>query len=716
MRSVDQQTEAYEQQLAFVREQQELLTLSVSELQRRIEQGKAGAAGEDAVTAEIQRVIVDLGQAEWRLLVDRKWPGSRGNIDALLVGPPGVIILDAKNWREPRIEGGRLWRGDEPMDDEVDKVRRQAEAVVEALAADPVAPNQSLAPTSVAAMLVLARRRIKAQEIDGITVVGEKDLHLELVRLPRRLDNTAVVLVADALDRVCPPMLAALHRASDVSSPRHARKPVEAEATPEPEPEALFDADDVWKAIVDAASAHPVETWMTWLHPTQTSLTSRSFSGPARVRGVAGSGKTVVALHRARHLSRTPESRVLVTTFVRNLPDVQRSLFAHLSPSTCRRVEFVNLHAWAMRHLTSRGYAADLGDAGRDAASAFSRAWASSGVARDLASTGLPHSYWKDEISYVIKGRGLSQQSDYLELDRVGRKTPLRAEQRELVWRLYDRYQQLLADDDVIDYDDLIAMAFASVSEHGLESPYTAVIVDEAQDLSCQGMRLLHALAGDGPDGLLVVGDGQQAVYPGGYTLKEAGVSVTGRSTVLTRNYRNGSEILKAALEIVSGDDFLDLDAESTAGGRSYETERPGGVVRRFPSVDRRSQRAELIADVGLQLAAGVRPGDIGILARTGTAASEWRRALGDAGIRTQDLARYDGVSNDGVKVGTYQRAKGLEFAQVYVPEVESAVSVAADPTAAESLRERNELERRCLFVAMTRARDRLWLGSVARV
>lgn len=715
MRSVDQQTEAYEQQLAFVREQQALLTLSVSELQRRIEQGKAGAAGEDAVTAEIQRVIVDLGQAEWRLLVDRKWPGSRGNIDALLVGPPGVIILDAKNWREPRIEGGRLWRGDEPMDDEVDKVRRQAEAVVEALAGNPVAPNQSLAPTSVSAMLVLARRRIRAQEIDGITVVGEKDLHLELVRLPRRLDNTAVVLVAEALDRVCPPMVAARQREADLPTPRHSRATVDAE--PEStEPEALFDADDVWKAIVDAASSQPVETWMTWLHPTQTSLATRSFSGPARVRGVAGSGKTVVALHRARHLSRGPESRVLVTTFVRNLPDVQRALFAHLAPATCHRVEFVNLHAWAMRLLTSREYAADLGEQGRDAASAFSRAWAASGVARDLAATGLRAAYWKDEISYVIKGRGIAQKDDYLELDRVGRKTPLRVEQRELVWRLYEQYQELLAEDAVIDYDDLIALALDSIRATSLDAPYSAVIVDEAQDLSCQGMRLLHALAGDGPDGLLVVGDGQQAVYPGGYTLKEAGVTVTGRSTVLTRNYRNGSEILKAALEIVSGDDFLDLDVEADAGARSYETERPGGVVRRFPSVDRRSQRAELIGDLALQLAGGVRPGDIGLLARTGAAASEWRKALSDAGIATQDLATYGGISNDGVKVGTYQRAKGLEFAQVYVPDVESAVSTPSDPTAAESLRERNELERRCLFVAMTRARDRLWLGSVARV
>ncbi len=710
LRSVDQQTEEYEQQLAFVRQQQHLLSLAEIELQRRAQQGRAGAAGETAVTAAIQRVIGDLGQAEWRLLVDRKWPGSRGNIDTLLVGPPGVVVLDAKNWREPRIDGGVLWRGDEPMDDELDKVRRQAESVVEALASDPLTPNQSLAPTTASAFLVLARKRFPAVELDGVTVRGEKNLHTELVRLPRRLDNAAVIRVAEALDAVCPPMIQ-----PDVAQPpkpRHARPAPSVEAS---DPEPLFEADDVWRALMDAACAEPVETWMTWLHPVQTSLATRSYSGPARIRGVAGSGKTVVALHRARHLSRNNHARVLVTTFVRNLPEVQRSLFARLSPSTAKRGEVTHLHRWARRHLSERGHVFDLGDKGRDADSAFSRAWASSGVARDLYAVSPQASYWRDEISHVIKGRGLTTFEEYAELDRVGRRTPLRAEQRELVWRLHERYQELLQEESLIDWDDLISMALESVRAQPLEIPYTAVIVDEAQDLSCQGMRLLHALAGDGPDGLLVVGDGQQAVYPGGYTLKEAGVSVTGRSTVLTRNYRNGSEILEAALEVVSQDDFTDLDVEVAHGARGCETERPGGVVRRFPSVDRRSQREERLADLQIQLDGDARPGDIAVLTRTTSQAIEWMSVLTQAGIPAQDLATDDGSLSSGVKVGTFQGAKGLEFAQVYVPDLDSAISMQSDPTKADAWRERNELERRSLFVAMTRARDRLWLGTVAR-
>lgn len=714
MRSVDQQTDIFEQTLEFLQEHQRLLTDVMRDVERRRDQGRAGAVGEDAVAREVERVIVDLGQADWRVLVDRKWPGSRGNIDLILVGPPGVIILDAKNWHEPRIEGGRLWRGDESMDDEVDKVRAQSDAIIEALAGSPVTPNHSLAPATAVPMLVLARKKVPAVQLDGVTIIGERNLHTELVRLPRRLDNAGVAAVADALDLVCPPMLPGASERV-IPSPRHA-KPVAALQSDAYVAEALLDTGEIWRALADAACAAPVEAWMTWLHPTQTSLATKTYAGPARVRGVAGSGKTVVALHRARHLSRDAHARVLVTTYVKNLPAVQRSLFDRLSPSTASRVEFTNLHRWARKLLSARGIRVDLGEPGRDHGSALSRAWASSGVARELASTGQGRTYWRDEIAYVLKGRALASVDDYLELVRVGRKTPLRAEQRGAVWRLYERYEQLLAEDGIVDYDDVISLALASVRSEPLSTPFTAVIVDEAQDLSCQGMRLLHALVGDSSDGLFIVGDGQQAVYPGGFTLKEAGVSVHSRSTVLTRNYRNGSEILRAALEIVSGDDFGDLDVERDAGARAYETERPGGVVRRFPSVDRRSQRDELLADLRIQIDSGARAGDIALLVATKAAARTWRDDLEVNGVPTQDLETYEGVSNNSLKVGTYRRAKGLEFAQVYVPDIDPAITRPEDPEASDTARERSELERRCLFVAMTRARDRLWLGTVARV
>jgi superfamily I DNA/RNA helicase len=105
------------------------------------------------------------------------------------------------------------------------------------------------------------------------------------------------------------------------------------------------------------------------------------------------------------------------------------------------------------------------------------------------------------------------------------------------------------------------------------------VIVDEVQDLTCVALQMLHALVGDRPDGLLLVGDGQQSIYPGGCSLAEAGICVVGRSSILQRNYRNRAEILRYALSFIDDDDFDDLDGVSQRGRRVIEMEDDGGEV-----------------------------------------------------------------------------------------------------------------------------------------
>ena len=707
--SLQEQTWLFDETLLFLEEHQRILAEIRRDLERRIRNNEAGILGEQAVAEEVRAVLQVLGESDWVVLVDRVWPGSRANIDLILVGPPGVLVLDAKNWREPRIENGRLWRGDASADDQVDKVRSQGDAVAAALSGDGVAP------TVVQPLLVLAGHDVAECDIDGVTVLGQQHLHAALVRMPRRLGNTEIDALAVAVAVACPSKAAASAAVRPVLLTSRIESFESSDVTSEgAEQTALVDRDAMWDALIAAASARPIETWMTWLHPTQSTQATRTYAGPARIRGAAGTGKTVVALHRARHLSRDRHARVLVTTFVNSLPAVQRSLFEQLSPMTTDRVEFVNLHRWALGLLGRRQVAVDLGEPGRDHRSVLTQSWAATGVGRDLAATGMPMHYWQDEIAHVIKGRGLNEVTDYLELTRIGRRLPLRQEQRLLVWTLFEEYQRRMCGEGLWDFEDVVTAALQSLHAEPLESPYTSVIVDEAQDLSCEGMRLLHELVGDRPDGLLVVGDGQQAVYPGGFTLREAGVNIQGRSTVLTRNYRNGSEILRAALEIVNGDQFPDLDDDDLDGTRDCEADRAGGVVRTFPSVDRRSQRDELLADLRLLIDAGTRPGDVALLVRTVASADEWITVLRSAGFDAESLRDYQGIADDRVKVGTYQRAKGLEFAAVYVPDLDLAITRPSGLVTEESLRDRNELERRSLFVAMTRARDRLWLGRVA--
>jgi superfamily I DNA/RNA helicase len=624
----------------------------------------------------------------------------------LLVGPPGVLVLDSKNWKNPRIEHGRLWNGDCSEDEQVDRLRDQADSVAVALG------DLGLAPAAVLPYLVLAGRKQASVEIRGVEVVGERSVQAELVRLPQRLTPLDVSSLVAALDERCPPAAASQpERSRRVVAPHGpAILPQRTKAAPE-QIELAHEDRGIWDSVLETATREPIESWMTWLHPTQAQLTTRSYSGPARVRGPAGTGKTVVALHRARQLALRPAARILMTSFVGTLPDVHRALFERLAPAHAGSVEFLGIHKWAVRLLRQRNINVTLRTT-TDARRVFSETWMNVSRETALADSVLPEDYWWTEIETVIKGRGLTDVSDYLDLTRVGRRSPLREEQRLAVWKIYEAYQSRLDATGLCDWPDVLQRALDSLAARPLERPYTSVIVDEVQDLTCIGLKLAHALVGDTPDGLFLVGDGQQSIYPGGFTLAESGVSVTGRATVLTRNYRNGSEILRTALDVVSGDQFDDLESDPEPGARAVDVDREGGQVKRCIGSTPASQRAALVSDLQWTISTDTRAGDVALLVRSNAEAVAWTKYLDDAGIPSLLLANYDGRSSNAIKVGTYQRAKGLEFSCVFLPDHDRAVSAQRERETDDDYRERAELQRRQLFVAMTRARDRLWLGS----
>ena len=678
----------------------------IAEHRSRAARFRVGGVGEQAVAARVEQVLVDLGSTDWHLLVDRRWPGTRkANLDLVLVGPPGVLVIDSKKWREPRIEQDTLWNGEADETGQLESVRNQADAICSVLA------EVGLAPTAVIPMLVLAGRQLSPIVVQGVTVVGERTIQRALVRLGQRLHADDVRLVTMTLDDACPP---AARAGVQPARALRARRPVTVPTPADPSQKLeLFDADALMAELVEAASREPMEAWMTWLHPTQAQLVTRTHNGPARIRGAAGTGKTVVALHRARHLARQPGAKVLVTSYVKSLPKVHKALFERLAPDESRRVEFVNVHALASRILRDRGITLPQLDptGGR---SQFRVVWQGSSDRQTLLSLVESDDYWWDEIQAVIRGRGLTSIDDYLALNRVGRRTPLQESHRRAVWALYDAYQARCGERDKSDYSDQIDTALASLRDAPLDQPYTAVIVDEVQDLTCQQLRLLHALVGNRPDGLFLVGDGQQAVYPGGFTLTEAGVAIPGgRSTILRKNYRNGAEIIRAALDVVGSDQFDDLDDDPELGQRDIEIDREGGRVLTVHADDQPSLEAALTSALRWAARDEHRLGDMAVLTRTNKDAEAWRASLEQNGVGTELLTDYAGVARDTVKVGTYQRAKGLEFSCVFVPGYNDAVPPQAPTESDGAYRERAELQRRQLFVAMTRARERLWLGSV---
>lgn len=648
--------------------------------------------------------LIELEPLGYTLLADRRRPGSvRGNVDLVLVGPGGVVLVDAKAWHEVTIAGGRVWRGEVDATDEIERLADLLHSTQGELA------EIGLAPGEVRAIVAFTGLEVPRTELFGVGLLGDVAAVLEIARLGRRLSAARVGEVRAVLERLFPP-----YSTGPLSIPTAALpEPVLPEPVLPGTDAASLGVDEIHAALLDGMRRAPIEEWMAFLDPEQARLVRRSFNGPSRIRGAAGTGKTVVALHRAAYLARTTGGPVLVTTFVRTLPRVLESLLQRLAPDVAGRVEFRSVHGFAADLLASRGSFLEV-DA-EAASRIFDRVWREKGLDGPLGAIDPGARYWYEEISSVLKGRGLSRFEHYAGLARHGRRRPLTVEQRAAVWELYVGYEHALREDGVADWADLILEADASLRETPVDR-YRAVIVDEVQDLSCVMIRMLYSLVGDIPDGLNLVGDGQQTIYPGGSTLAEAGVSIAGRAVVLGTNYRNTAEIAAFAHDLVRADEHIDIEgAPARAAAPVAPRHGPRPVHTVFGS--RAGHDESLVARVRRIVAdseqAGTGPGfgDIGVLALYSWHAREAAAALEAAGIPTIDLADYDGTPVEAVKVGTIKRAKGLEFAEVLIVRTPPALVQPGPPTLDDAAIERTVLQRRELFVGMTRARDGLWVG-----
>ncbi|MFB9923717.1 UvrD-helicase domain-containing protein [Amycolatopsis halotolerans] len=459
----------------------------------------------------------------------------------------------------------------------------------------------------------------------------------------------------------------------------------------------LLSAESVADDQLLAAVERPFETWMTFLHPDQAALASRNYSGPARISGPAGTGKTVVALHRMRHVGRRSTGPLLFTTFVRTLPPVNETTFRRLAPELADRAQFVSLHAWARAFLDGRGI--QLNTNPRLIKDAFARAWTQH--REPLERLGPNYDYWETEVQRIIKGQGIATLEKYQSIHRARRGLRLDRGQRSKVWELYETYSENLAANGLSDFHDLLHRASAELERRPLEEPYASVVVDEAQDMTLTGLRLLRTIAGDGPNQLLLVGDGQQQVYPGGWRLSDAGIPIQGRGEVLRVNYRNRAGILDFARRINAVDD---LDGAAGVALRDADSVNEGGVVQSWTGTQ---------AELPGALTAAVREltiphGETALITFSNADAELCRRFLESAGTPTRALERYVGEAEDRLHVGTVHRAKGLDFRAVLVVQLPHPSP--EDPAEQE---EQRELLSRQRLVAATRARDFLWWGVV---
>lgn len=460
--------------------------------------------------------------------------------------------------------------------------------------------------------------------------------------------------------------------------------------------------------------AQPLAQWRTFLHESQHSVAYKpTYNGPARVTGGAGTGKTVVAMHRALQLSRAVDAPagkpILFTTFTRNLAEsIERDLRQLGGADLLDVVEVLNVDTLANRIVREAEGSAPGIIAGAD----LDLLWQE---ISDELGTSQSGEFLSNEWEQVVLAQGCRSQADYLKASRAGRGIRLDRRSRAEVWRAIEAFSQRLVERNQRTFLQLADAAAGHLARRSAK-PYEHVIVDEAQDLHEAQWRMLRAVVPEHKNDLFIVGDSHQRIYDRRSSLSKVGINIVGRSRKLRINYRTTHEILKWSLSLLGEGSYDDLDEgtdDQTFAGYHSFLHGAAPTTEEFSSTS--AQLAGLVDRVRQWIDDGVDEEDIAVTARSTSHFEGIEAALTKAGIGTCKLGR-ELPKGDGVRIGTMHRLKGVEFRCVAVFDADDhsmPLEVAVTPESADPVQHNFDIRReRCLlYVACTRARDDLWVG-----
>jgi mRNA-degrading endonuclease RelE of RelBE toxin-antitoxin system len=463
---------------------------------------------------------------------------------------------------------------------------------------------------------------------------------------------------------------------------------------------------------LERALDSPWEKWTVFLHPAQRELVEREYNGSARVSGSAGTGKTIVALHRVVYLARkNPDSRLLLTTFSDPLSNALRTKLRYLIGNQPRLGERIEIHA--MNSVGKRLYETNIAKP----------KFASAEIIRELIQQAAQETsenkfslpFLVMEWEQVVDAWQLDTWESYRDVMRLGRKTRLKEPQRAVVWSIFERVRSALKSRELITHSEMFTR-LASFYATNVSVPFDFLVVDEAQDLSVAQLRFLAALGKYRGDTLFFAGDLGQRIFQQPFSWKALGVDVRGRSTTLKVNYRTSHQIRMQADRLL-GPELTDVDGNSEE--RKSTISLFNGPPPTIQTLDSIEQEKKTVGDWLKALTKeGHLPHEIAIFVRSAAELDRVRAAVEAAGLSFNVLDDRVETAHGKVSIATMHLAKGLEFRAVAVmacddeviPQQKRIETVADD----SDLEEVYNTERQLLYVACTRARDRLLLTSVA--
>jgi mRNA-degrading endonuclease RelE of RelBE toxin-antitoxin system len=483
---------------------------------------------------------------------------------------------------------------------------------------------------------------------------------------------------------------------------------------PSPDPFAHPDARRRFRTIQNEdelaqALDYPWERWTIFLHPSQRELVERDFAGPARVAGSAGTGKTVVALHRAAFLARRDtDARVLLTTFSPTLANALRIKLKRLvrsEPKLAERIDVLDLQAAGERLYRARLGKLEL--ASEDHVRTLLR---ESMAATENLKFG--ERFIATEWTEVVDAWQLRSWEEYRDVRRLGRKTRLSEESRRVLWSVFERVLGGLDRQGLITPSRMFHRLAQALAEG--RPPYEYAVIDEAQDVSVPQLRFLAALGANRPNALFFAGDLGQRIFQSPFSWLSLGVDIRGRSRRLAINYRTSHQIRSQADRLL-GREIADVDGvvEERTGTISVFN-GPEPVIREYDSPEEEIEGAA--AWLRERIGEGLRPQEISVFVRSDAQLDRAKAAVEAAGLSFQILGRDMETADGKVSVATMHLAKGLEYRAVAVMACDDEVIPLQERietvTDAADLEEVYNTERHLLYVACTRSRDHLLVTS----
>lgn len=463
---------------------------------------------------------------------------------------------------------------------------------------------------------------------------------------------------------------------------------------------------------LERALAYPWEKWTVFLHPAQREWVERDFNGPARVSGSAGTGKTIVALHRAVNLARKhSECRVLLATFSDALANVLSAKVRRLTGSEPHLGE--RLEVRAMNAMGKRLYEMTFGRpkiASREQLQSFIAE-----ANKEAGATKFSPRFLLTEWDEIVDAWQLDSWDAYRDVRRLGRKTRLSEAQRKVLWSVFEKVAARLDAEGLVTHAGVFTRLAAAIPVRA-HPPYNFAVIDESQDISVAQLRFLAALGGDRPNALFFAGDLGQRIFQTPFSWKSLGVDIRGRSRTLHINYRTSHQIRMQADRLL-GPEVSDVDGNAEERRGTISTfNGPPPMIR---VCDNQAEEQRTITDwLTAQISQGVVAHEIAVIVRSESEVPRATAALDAAKVAYVILDERLQTQSGRASVCTMHLAKGLEFRSVavtacddeIVPLQERIESVADD----SDLEEVYNTERHLLYVACTRARDYLLVTSVA--